>query len=121
MLSLLAIYPLALLVPALVLATWLSLWINGRRTGVKFFLSAAAVAVLSIPASLLVEVVQGPCYNPTHETWACGDAGPFLTGILSAIVTAGCVVGLLLLTAFLKVFGLGPTVRDPTHAERHRS
>ena len=117
-LSLLADFPLAFLAPALVLAGWVALWLAGRRVGVKFFLIGAAVAVLCIPAALVVAALQPPCSNPQHETWACGYSGTFLTGVLSALLTAGCVVGLLLLTAFLKVFGLGPAATERRDADR---
>jgi hypothetical protein len=108
LLSVLAKFPYAFLAPGLVLAAWAALWFTGRRVGWQFFLSAAAVAGLCIPAALLIEIMQPPCYSPTHDTWACGYSIPLLTGMLSAVLTAGCIAGLLLLTAFFKLFGLGP-------------
>jgi hypothetical protein len=97
----------ALVPPALVLAGWVTLWMTGRPAGWKFYLSGAAVAVLCIPAGVLFALFR-PCYHLDLGTWGCGYSEPAVIGAMGALLTAGCVVALLLLTAFLKLFDLGP-------------
>ncbi len=100
------------------LAVWIARWITGRRIGLRFYLSAAAGAVSSIPAGLLFAWLQGPCHSSDQGIWACGYSEALIVGVLSAVLSTGCLVGLLLLTAFLRMFGLGPGSVDQPHPER---
>jgi len=106
--SLIDDFPFALLPPALLVLAWVVLRAAGRRTGLRFFLSGVGLSILCVPAGLLLAAAEPPCLNPRHETWACGISVPAATGLLGALLTAGCVVALLVLTAFFELFGLGP-------------
>ncbi|MCU7724317.1 hypothetical protein ODJ79_11375 [Actinoplanes sp. KI2] len=45
---------------------------------------------------------------PQHDTWDCGYSMALITAIVSTVLTTGCATGLVLLTVFFKIFGLGP-------------
>jgi hypothetical protein len=64
--------PFSVVPPGLLLLGWVTLWMRNGRITWWFFAWGLGLVVLCFPAGLVGTLLEPPCYNPQHETFACG-------------------------------------------------
>jgi hypothetical protein len=96
-----------IVLPALLVAAWLTLWVVRRRVGWRFFAVAFGVSVLYLPAGLLVAALVTPDDGCRRgDGLACVPGGPVGTLIVNAYVALWCCAGLLALTVLVNLVRL---------------
>jgi hypothetical protein len=88
--------PVNWILPALLVLTWLALWVTRRRVGVWFFLSGLLLAVLCVPAGMIAAKVElngtdctpgNLCFSAAEVGWWCNGLFAFLTTGVLAVLT----------------------------------